>query len=60
MNSWKLNSISNYLVRKAISKFFNVPITDVYKTIKSLENSEILITRDGKKYELTLKEIENE
>ena len=60
MNSWKLNSMSNWLVRKAVSKFFNIHFTDVYKTVKSLEKDGIIVTKDGKKYELTLKEADNE
>lgn len=57
MNSWKLNSSSSYLVRKAISTFFNIPFTDVYKIVKTIESPDKIITKDGKKFQLTLTEI---
>lgn len=57
MNSWKLNSISNCLVRNAISVFFNIQITDVYKMVKSINNNHIITMSNGEKYELTLKKV---
>lgn len=57
MNSWELNSKSSYLVRKAISTFFNIPFTDVYKIVKTIEFPDKIITKDGKKFQLTLTQI---
>lgn len=57
MNSWELNSKSSYLVRKAISKFFNIPFTDVYKIVKTVEFPDTIVTKDGKKFHFTLTEI---
>ena len=57
MNSWKLNSTAGHLLRLAISKSFNIHFTEVYKTVKSINNDGIIETSDGKKYELTLKEL---
>lgn len=52
MNSWELNSKSSYLVRKAISKFFNIPFTDVYKIVKTVEFPDTIVTKDGKSFTL--------
>lgn len=56
MNSWKLNSAAQYHLRVAISDSLKIPLTDVYKTVKSL-NYGTVETKDGKKYQLILKEI---
>lgn len=56
MNSYRLNSLSNYILRKAISEALNIPIVDVYKAVKRIENG-IAYTADGKQYKLQLKEI---
>ena len=57
MNSWKLNSTAGHLLRLSISKSLNIHFTEVYKTVKSINNDGIIETSDGKKYELTLKEL---
>ena len=57
MNSWKLNSTAGHLLRLSISKSFNIHFTEVYKIVKSINNDGIIETSDGKKYELTLKEL---
>lgn len=58
MNSWKLNSISNVVLRQAISSSLGILIVDVYKTVKTIDTiSQIIETNDGKKYQLILKEI---
>jgi|LakMenEpi03Aug12_release.lakeMendotaPanAssembly.Ray.scaffolds.fasta_scaffold191330_5 hypothetical protein len=60
MNSWKLNGIAGHLTRKAIISKLNITFTQIYKTVKSIDNNGIIETYDGKKYVLELKEIENE
>lgn len=59
MNSWKLNSIANYSLRQAIANGLNIPITDVYKTVKDINNRNpvIILTKDNKRYKLILEEI---
>ena len=59
MNSWKMNSIANYALRRSISQSLNIPITDVYKVVKDINynNSDIIELHNGKKYKLVLKEI---
>lgn len=58
MNSWKLNSISNVVLRQAISSSLSILIVAVYKTVKTIDNiSQIIETNYGKKYQLILKEI---
>lgn len=58
MNSWKLNSTANYLVRKAICKYFQLEMNSVYRSIKSIDGTKIT-AYNGKVYELTLREIED-
>lgn len=56
MNSWKLNNIAQYHLRISIANSLNIPLIDVYKTVKAMYNNQIL-TKDGKKYKLVLEEI---
>ena len=60
MNSWKLNGIVGHLARCAIIKKLNITFTQIYKTVKSINNENIIETFDGKKYKLELKEIIDE
>jgi predicted transcriptional regulator len=60
MNSWKLNSLAGHLTRQAIIKKLNINNTEIYKTVKSIDNNGIIETHDGKKYVLVLKELEDE
>ena len=63
MNAYKLNGIAGHCFRMAICKFLNIHWSDVYKTVKTIHPSNkegepvIIETKEGKKYELTLKEI---
>jgi hypothetical protein len=60
MNSWKFNSTAQTFLRIAISNQLNIPISDIYKTVKSLDsylNENVIETKDGKKYILVLEEI---
>ena len=60
MNSWKLNGIAGHLTRCAIIKKLNIASTQIYKTVKAINNENIIETFDGKKYKLELKEIIDE
>lgn len=57
MNSWILNGMAGHLTRNAIIKGLNLEWNTLYKTIKSINNNGVIETKDGKKYELILKEI---
>jgi hypothetical protein len=58
MNAYRLNSMANYLLRRAIARSLNIPIADVYKAVKDISNNnEFITTADGKKYTLSLIEI---
>lgn len=57
MNSWKLNGMAGYLTRSAICEKLNIYFTEIYKTVKSVDNNRIIETHDGKKYKLKLIEI---
>jgi hypothetical protein len=58
MNSWKLNSISNNLLRSAISRELQIPLDSVYKIVKNIDTySEIIETKSGNRYILTLKPV---
>lgn len=58
MNSWKFNSISQYLLRNAIIKYFKLEPSSIYRAVETIEGTNIIMY-DGKIYELTLKEIKN-
>lgn len=60
MNSWKLNGIAGHLTRSAICEKLGINFTQIYKTVKSINNDRIIETHDGKKYKLELKEIKDE
>ena len=59
MNSWRFNSIANYVLRAAIYNSLNISPSDVYKTVKSIggHGPDIIETKDGKKYKLVLEKI---
>jgi hypothetical protein len=57
MQSWKLNSIANYVLRQTIAKNLNIPLSDVYKTVEDILASNVIKTKDGKKYKLVLEEV---
>ena len=58
MDSWKFNSTAQALLRGTISDNLKIPYLDVYKTVKTFNtHTSIIETKDGKKYQLVLKEI---
>ena len=58
MNSWKFNSISQYLLRDAITKYFKLEPSSIYRAVKTIEGTNIIMY-NNKVYEFTLKEIKN-
>jgi len=66
MNAYKLNGHAGHYFRSAVCKSLNIHCTDIYKTIKSVttgynvNDPTIVETKDGKKYELILKEIKDD
>ena len=60
MNSWKLNGISGQLTRQTIIKSLNIVPTEIYKTVKSIDNDGIIILHDGRKFKLELKYLGND
>jgi hypothetical protein len=58
MNSWKLNGVAGHLARRAIVKGLNITFCQLYKTVKTVTNENVIITQDGSKYCLTLTKIE--
>lgn len=59
MNAWKLNSIAQYLFRKAIADSLGINFSNVYKTIKEIDQDGTITLRDGSKYKLELKKLPN-
>lgn len=57
MNSWKLNGMAGHITRCAISQGLEIKHYDIYKTIKNISMNGVIETKDGKKYKLELKEI---
>lgn len=60
MNSYKLNGVAGHLTRRAIVKGLNIKFSEIYKTVQSVDAGGWIWTKDGKKYELILKEIKHE
>ena len=57
MNSWKLNGNAGHYFREAVCKGLNIHHTEIYKTVKDIDRDGVIETKDGKKYQLELKEI---
>jgi hypothetical protein len=61
MNPYLLNGVSGHYFRSTICKFLKIDLTDIYKTVSKIQSTEnnpcIITTKEGKKYELILKEI---
>ena len=57
MNSWKLNGHAGHYFRQAVIKGLCINHSDIYKTIKDIDKNGVIETKDGKKYQLELKEI---
>jgi hypothetical protein len=60
MNSYKLNGIAGHHFRMAVCKKLGINHTEIYKEVKHIDNNGIIITKDDRKFELTLKQIDNE
>jgi predicted transcriptional regulator len=60
MNSWKLNGMAEHLTRKTITESLNITHTELYKTVKSIDNKGIITLHDGRKFKLELKYLGNE
>jgi len=59
MNSWKLNGIAGHLTRQIIIESLNIKPTELYKTVKSIDNNGIITTHDNRKFKLELKYLGN-
>lgn len=57
MNSWKLNSIAAHVFRQSVCRSLAINHMDIYKTLKDVNLYGIIETKDGKKYQLVLKEL---
>ncbi len=60
MNSYKLNGHAGHYFREAVCKGLNIHFSEIYKTIKNIDQNGVIETKDGKKYQLELKEITDE
>jgi hypothetical protein len=58
MNAYKLNGIVGHICRDAICKELKINHTDIYKEVRNIDSNGTITTKDGKKYELVLKEKE--
>ena len=56
MNAYKLNSAAVHAFRKAIQEKLNVPHSEIYKVVDSIEADTIVLTKDGRQFEVTLVE----
>lgn len=60
MNSWKLNAQAGHHYRVALCKEFNIKHTELYRTVKDIDNKGVITTRDGRKFKVILKELKDE
>ena len=60
MNSYKLNGMAGHLARTAINEGLGIHHTEIYKVVKSIDNSGIIETHEGKKYKLVLEVVKDE
>jgi hypothetical protein len=58
MNAYKLNGIVGHICRQAVCKELKIHHTDIYKEVRDIDFNGTITTKDGKKYELVLKEKE--
>mgnify|MGYP005853812713 CR=1 FL=1 len=56
MNSYVFNAKARFHLIRAITRFFDIPYTDIYKKVKSMKGDRIIIDT-GEVYEITLKKI---
>lgn len=57
MNSYKLNGIAGHHFRYAVCKGLGIQPNEIYKEIKSISNEGTILTKDGRKFKLQIKEI---
>jgi len=57
MNSYKLNGRAGHQYRSMICKHLGIKYTEIYKTIKEIEDDGTIILHDGRKFKPELKEI---
>ncbi|MGL6105202.1 hypothetical protein [Romboutsia sp.] len=60
MNSYKLNGIAGHLTRRIIIESLNIVPTELYKTVKSIDNNGVITTHDGRMFKLKLEYLGNE
>ncbi len=57
MNPYKLNGQAVRHFTTAVCKGLGIHWTDIYKTVKNIDQHGVIETKDGKKYQVVLKEI---
>ncbi len=57
MNAYKLNGQAGHHFRVAVCKKLNIRGTEIYKAVKDISRDGVILTKDGKKYKLELKEL---
>ncbi len=61
MNSYKLNGIAGHLTREAICRGLEIPSSQLYKVVKSIDyRTGIIILKDGRTFKLELKPYKDE
>lgn len=57
MNAYRLNGQAGNHFRTAICKALNIHWTDIYKTVKDINQHGIIETKDGRKFKLEVVEL---
>lgn len=52
--------MAGHLARQAINEGLDIHHTEIYKVVKSVSNTGVIETHEGKKYKLILKEVKDE
>jgi predicted transcriptional regulator len=60
MNSYRLNGMAGHVTRRAICKSLGIKPSDIYKEVKDMHVDGTVVTKDGKKYQVELREIVDE
>lgn len=50
MNSYKLNGMAGHHYRTMICKHLGIKRTEIYKTVKDIQNDGTIILHDGRKF----------
>ena len=57
MNAYKLNGMVGHVCREAICRGLGIPFSDIYLTVKHIDNKGTIYTKDGRAFKLKLEDV---